>query len=96
MLQTLNAVDTDLDAGIPARGLQGEAYHGHVFWDEVFVYPFITLRQPPLTFALLAYRHRRLGAAQAARGRAGHAARCSRGRAGSPATTSRRAGCSIR
>jgi len=73
VLQTLNAVDTDLDAGIPARGLHGEAYDGHVFWDEVFVYPFITLRRPPLTFALLDYRHRRLGAAQAAAVRAGHA-----------------------
>ncbi len=73
VLQTLNAVDADLDAGIPARGLHGEAYDGHVFWDEVFVYPFITLRRPRLTPALLAYRHRRLGAATAAAARAGHA-----------------------
>ncbi|WP_448809693.1 glycoside hydrolase family 65 protein [Agromyces bauzanensis] len=73
VLQTLNAVDADLDAGIPARGLHGEAYDGHVFWDELFVYPFITLRRPPLTPALLAYRHRRLGAARAAARRDGHA-----------------------
>jgi len=72
VLQTLNAVDADLDAGIPARGLHGEAYDGHVFWDELFVYPFITLRRPRLTAALLAYRHRRLGAARAAAARAGH------------------------
>lgn len=73
VLQTLNAVNADLDAGIPARGLHGEAYDGHVFWDELFVYPFITLRRPPLTPALLAYRHRRLGAAKAAARRLGHA-----------------------
>ncbi|GAA4380718.1 glycoside hydrolase family 65 protein [Agromyces bauzanensis] len=73
VLQTLNAVDADLDAGVPARGLHGEAYGGHVFWDELFVYPFITLRRPTLTPALLAYRHRRLGAARAAATRAGHA-----------------------
>ena len=73
VLQTLNAVDADLDAGVPARGLHGEAYDGHVFWDELFVYPFITLRRPRLTSALLAYRHRRLGAARAAAARAGHA-----------------------
>lgn len=72
VLQTLNAVDADLDAGVPARGLHGEAYDGHVFWDELFVYPFITLRRPRLTSALLAYRHRRLGAARAAAARAGH------------------------
>ncbi|WP_448004248.1 glycoside hydrolase family 65 protein [Agromyces bauzanensis] len=73
VLQTLNAVNADLDAGVPARGLHGEAYDGHVFWDELFVYPFITLRRPPLTPALLAYRHRRLGAALAAAAGAGHA-----------------------
>lgn len=72
VLQTLNAVDADLDAGVPARGLHGEAYDGHVFWDELFVYPFITLRRPRLTSALLAYRHRRLGAARRAAARAGH------------------------
>lgn len=72
VLQTLNAVDTDLDAGVPARGLHGEAYDGHVFWDELFVYPFITLRRPRLTAALLAYRHRRLGAARTAAARAGN------------------------
>lgn len=73
VLQTVNAVDTDLDAGVPARGLHGEGYDGHVFWDELFVYPFITLRRPRLTTALLSYRHRRLGAARALAARAGHA-----------------------
>lgn len=73
VLQTLNAVDGDLDGGVPARGLHGEAYDGHVFWDELFVYPFITLRRPRLTSALLSYRHRRLGAAREAASRAGHA-----------------------
>ena len=28
-----------IDAGLPARGLHGEAYRGHVFWDELFVMP---------------------------------------------------------
>lgn len=73
VLQTLNVVDADLDAGIPARGLHGEGYDGHVFWDELFVYPLITLRRPRLTAALLAYRHRRLGAARAAAAQAGNA-----------------------
>ena len=36
----------DLDVGVPARGLHGEAYRGHVFWDELFVFPFLNLRCP--------------------------------------------------
>ncbi|WP_169581992.1 glycoside hydrolase family 65 protein [Microbacterium thalassium] len=76
VLQTLNAVDTDLDAGIPARGLHGEGYDGHVFWDELFVYPFVTVRRPRLSAALLAYRHRRLGAGREAAARAGRRGAC--------------------
>ncbi|MEY9951584.1 HAD-IA family hydrolase [Leifsonia sp. EB34] len=60
VIQTLARPDTDLDAGVPARGLHGEAYGGHVFWDELFVYPLLTLRRPALSRGLLAYRHRRL------------------------------------
>jgi trehalose/maltose hydrolase-like predicted phosphorylase len=45
----------DLDAGIAARGLHREGYRGHVFWDEAFVYPLLTLRRPQLTRDLLAY-----------------------------------------
>jgi trehalose/maltose hydrolase-like predicted phosphorylase len=71
VLQTVLAAAPDLDAGVPARGLHGEGYRGHVFWDEMFVYPMLTLRRPDLTRALLRYRHRRLDAARAAAGDAG-------------------------
>ena len=54
------------DAGVPARGLNGEAYRGHVFWDELFVYPFLNFRVPAITHGLLLYRYRRLGEARAA------------------------------
>lgn len=60
VLQTLSPHTADLDAGVPARGLHGEGYHGHVFWDELFVFPFLNLRLPGLSRALLQYRHRRL------------------------------------
>jgi len=72
VLQTIAAVDADLDAGVPARGLHGEGYRGHVFWDEVFVYPMLTLRRPDLSRALLGYRYRRLGEARAAARAGGH------------------------
>ncbi|MFO7689587.1 MAG: beta-phosphoglucomutase family hydrolase [Cryobacterium sp.] len=71
VLQTVAAVDTDLDAGVPARGLHGEGYRGHVFWDEMFLYPILTLRRPDLTRAMLGYRYRRLREARAAAHAAG-------------------------
>ncbi|MBQ9057056.1 HAD-IA family hydrolase [Rhodococcus sp. D-46] len=64
VLQTLSTHTTDLDVGVPARGLHGEAYRGHVFWDELFVVPILTRRLPELTSSLLLYRCRRLSQAR--------------------------------
>ena len=55
-----------LDAGVPARGLHGEAYRGHIFWDELFIFPILNLRLPWVCRSLLRYRVRRLDAARAA------------------------------
>jgi trehalose/maltose hydrolase-like predicted phosphorylase len=71
VLQTVACAGPDLDASMGARGLHGEGYRGHVFWDEMFVYPMLTLRRPELTRDLLAYRYRRLPAARAAARAAG-------------------------
>ena len=65
VLQVCSRHTADLDAGVPARGLNGEAYRGHVFWDELYVYPFLSFRMPEVTRALLMYRYRRLGEAHA-------------------------------
>jgi trehalose/maltose hydrolase-like predicted phosphorylase len=54
----------DIDTGVPARGLAGEAYRGHVFWDALFIFPFLNLRLPDLTRSLLRYRYRRLNSAR--------------------------------
>ncbi|HEV7186984.1 MAG TPA: glycosyl hydrolase family 65 protein [Blastococcus sp.] len=72
LLQTLSWHSIDLDVGIPARGLHGEAYRGHVFWDELFVMPFLNLRLPEVARAMLLYRWRRLPQARAAARAAGH------------------------
>lgn len=64
VLQSLSPHTMDLDVGVPARGLHGEAYRGHVFWDEVFVLPLLNLRAPGLSRSLLLYRYRRLPAAR--------------------------------
>ncbi|HKR49168.1 MAG TPA: glycosyl hydrolase family 65 protein [Pseudonocardiaceae bacterium] len=60
------------DAGVPARGLNGEAYRGHVFWDELYVYPYLNFRMPEITRGLLLYRYRRLAEARAAAQEAGY------------------------
>ena len=72
VLQTLSPHVADRDVGVPARGLHGEGYRGHIFWDELFIFPFLNLRLPDLTRALLLYRYRRLGAARHAAQLAGH------------------------
>ncbi len=62
----------DLDAGVTPRGLSGEAYRGHVFWDELFIFPFFNLRFPELSRSLLLYRYRRLDHARLLARRSGH------------------------
>ncbi|MFJ5556941.1 glycoside hydrolase family 65 protein [Streptomyces sp. NPDC093250] len=66
VLQTLSPHTADLDVGVPARGLHGEAYRGHVFWDELFVLPYLDLHFPEVSRALLHYRYRRLERARLA------------------------------
>jgi beta-phosphoglucomutase family hydrolase len=71
LLQSLSPHTGGLDVGVPVRGLHGEGYRGHVFWDELFVFPLVNLRLPSLTRSLLLYRWRRLDAARDAARRAG-------------------------
>ncbi len=66
LLQTVSLHTIELDVGIPSRGWHGEAYRGHVFWDELFIFPLLNLRIPEITRTLLKYRHRRLPEARAA------------------------------
>jgi alpha,alpha-trehalase len=73
LLQTLSRHTGAIDVGVPARGLHGEAYRGHIFWDELFVFPFVSLRLPRLARALLRYRYRRLREARWAAQDAGYA-----------------------
>jgi trehalose/maltose hydrolase-like predicted phosphorylase len=63
-LQTVSPNTTELDVGVPARGLHGEAYRGHIFWDELYIFPFLELRVPEIARALLMYRYRRLDEAR--------------------------------
>lgn len=60
IIQNLSFHTVDLDVGMSPSGWQGEEYHGQIFWDELFVFPFLTFRFPTIARALLLYRYRRL------------------------------------
>lgn len=72
LYQTVSPQSCALDAGIPARGWHGEGYRGHIFWDELFVFPFFLTRFPDIAKAKLLYRWRRLDAARDAAQRSGY------------------------
>jgi trehalose/maltose hydrolase-like predicted phosphorylase len=56
----------DERVSIGARGLTGDDYHGHVFWDtEIYLLPFYTLTWPEAARALLMYRFRTIDGARA-------------------------------
>ncbi len=40
------SVGSDVSSG--ARGLHGEAYRGHIFWDEMYIFPFYNIHFPKL------------------------------------------------
>ncbi|TVR43281.1 MAG: glycoside hydrolase family 65 protein [Bacteroidia bacterium] len=60
LYQTVSKNSIDYDIGIPARGWHGEGYRGHIFWDELYIQPYIDLHYPQLSRSLLMYRYRRL------------------------------------
>jgi len=72
LLQTTSLHTINCDAGVPARGWHGEAYRGHVFWDEIFIFPLLNFHAPEITRALLLYRYRRLNEARMAARALGH------------------------
>lgn len=72
LLQAVSPNSIGLDHGVPARGWTGEMYQGHIFWDELFIFPFFNHRMPEITRSLLMYRYRRLGEARAAARSAGY------------------------
>lgn len=51
----------DSRVGIGAKGLTGEGYKGHSFWDtEIFILPYFIFTQPKAARTLLEYRYRGL------------------------------------
>ncbi|APF18594.1 beta-phosphoglucomutase family hydrolase [Caldithrix abyssi] len=65
LMITASPHNAQIDAGIPARGLHGEAYRGHIFWDELFILPIYFMHFPRTARSVLMYRYRRLDQARA-------------------------------
>ncbi len=72
LLQSSSVHSLDIDVGMPARGWHGEGYRGHIFWDEMIIFPFLNYRTPRITRTLLMYRYRRLKEAKRAAADSGY------------------------
>ncbi len=65
MYQLLQSAGKDEFSNIAAKGLSGEGYEGHYFWDtEMYMQPFFTLTNPAISKNLIAYRYSILDAAR--------------------------------
>lgn len=52
--------------GVPAKGLTGDAYEGHYFWDtEIYLLPFLIYTAPRIAKNLLLFRYNMLNHARA-------------------------------
>jgi hydroxymethylpyrimidine pyrophosphatase-like HAD family hydrolase len=72
LFHLMSSVADEGEAAVGARGLSGQAYRGHVFWDsDVFVLPFLAATHPAAARAMLEYRIRRLPAAKETAARLG-------------------------
>ena len=60
--------------GVPAKGLTGQGYEGHYFWDgEIYVLPYVIYTDPRLAGNLLHFRWAQLDLARAHARELGHA-----------------------
>ena len=65
LYQLLQSVGRDEYSNIAAKGLTGEGYGGHYFWDtEIYMIPVFLLINPEIAKRLLIYRYKKLEAAR--------------------------------
>ncbi|MFQ5990559.1 MAG: glycoside hydrolase family 65 protein [Candidatus Methylomirabilales bacterium] len=58
LFQIIQATGRAEGAGLPAKGLTGQGYEGHYFWDaEIYVLPFLIYTSPRIARNLLKFRH---------------------------------------
>jgi len=74
LFQLHQSASRDPNHSIGAKGLTGEGYEGHYFWDaETFMLPVLALQAPAQARVLLAYRIGKLARARAHARAIGHA-----------------------
>jgi beta-phosphoglucomutase family hydrolase len=61
LMVSMSPHNSNIDASVTARGLHGEAYRGHIFWDELFILPLYDINLPEVAKSMLMYRYQRLG-----------------------------------
>ena len=65
LFHLMDSVPDSGEAAVGARGLTGQDYRGHVFWDaDTFVFPCLAATHPASARAMLEYRIKRLPAAR--------------------------------
>jgi alpha,alpha-trehalose phosphorylase len=65
MYQLLQSAGKDAHCNIAAKGLSGEGYEGHYFWDtEMYIEPFFTLTVPELSRNFISFRYATLDEAR--------------------------------
>jgi alpha,alpha-trehalose phosphorylase len=65
LFQLCQAASRAEGTGIPAKGLTGDGYEGHYFWDvEIYVLPFLIYTNPRIAKNLLKFRHSMLDQAR--------------------------------
>jgi len=73
LFQLLQASARAEGTGIGAKGLTGQTYEGHYFWDtEIYVLPFLTYTAPRIARNLLRFRHSMLQKARERAREVGH------------------------
>lgn len=73
LFHLLQSAGQDGVSNISAKGLSGEGYEGHYFWDtEIYLLPMFTLTNPELAKKLLMYRYSIIDSARARAKEMGH------------------------
>jgi alpha,alpha-trehalose phosphorylase len=73
LFQLLQATERAEGHGVGARGLTGQTYEGHYFWDtEIYVLPFLVYTRPRIARNLLKFRYDTLDRARARARELGH------------------------
>ena len=58
IFQLLQSTGRDGISSIAAKGISGEGYEGHYFWDsEIYIFPFFLFTRPEIAKAMLDYRY---------------------------------------